>query len=209
QVIVATDDERIEQACESFGARVVLTDPACPSGTDRVAQVAQQVEGEIFVNVQGDEPEIEPEAIDTLIALMEGGPDMATLAVRCHDPEAFASPAVVKALVSPSGRALYFTRATAPFDRERRGAMPEGGFLRHLGIYAYTREFLAELCTLPPSPLEQIEHLEQLRVLEAGRTIQVGEVARAAPGIDTEEDYQAFAHRWHMRQGSSGAKGDL
>ena len=201
RVIVATDDQRIGEAVASFNGEWVLTLPDHPSGTDRVAEVARHLNCDVVVNVQGDEPEIEPQAIETLVSVLGDGPHpMATLACSfaalrrqgiTADP---ADPHCVKVVCS-GGRALYFSRSVVPFvrhtDREFYGPH------LHLGVYAYRREFLLKLAALAPTPLERLEGLEQLRVLEHGFTIGVGIVERAAVGIDTPADYAAFVKRYN------------
>jgi 3-deoxy-manno-octulosonate cytidylyltransferase (CMP-KDO synthetase) len=205
-VVIATDDERIHEACASFGAEVAMTSPACASGTDRVAEAARSLDADIIVNLQGDEPEMDPSTIDRVIALCdEGGAAIGTAAARSRDGAAFRDPAVVKAITAADGRALYFTRAAAPYDRESKGGLPPGGFLWHLGIYGFRRAALARVAALAPSPLERTEMLEQLRWLEAGLELRVAEVERASSGIDTEEQYQAFIARWRAR--AAGQRG--
>lgn len=199
RIIVATDDSRIADAVETFGAEVVMTRPDHPSGTDRVAEVAAGLpDAAILLNLQGDEPEISGQAIDALVALLESDPDapMATLATPIHEQEMFLDPACVKVVVSANRRALYFSRAPIPHARESQGE-PFG--LLHLGVYAYRREFLLRLAALPPSRLEQTERLEQLRVLEAGFPILVAEVEEHGVGIDTPEDYRRFVARWRAQ----------
>jgi 3-deoxy-manno-octulosonate cytidylyltransferase (CMP-KDO synthetase) len=195
-VIVATDDPRIVAAVESFGGWVVLTRRDHPSGTDRVAEAAGQLDADVIVNLQGDEPLIDPASIDLLVGRLVADPDaaMATLAVPLAALEQWHNPNCVKVVCDAAGRALYFSRSPIPFVRDGRpdfaGRPPR--FLQHLGIYAYRRHFLLQLAQMPPEPLEQLEKLEQLRVLARGRTIQVGLVDRAGPGVDTYEDYQRF-----------------
>ena len=200
RVVVAADDDEIRLAVEQYGGEAVMTSPACQSGTDRVAEIARDYKQfDIFVNVQGDEPEIEPAAIDQVIALLEENPtaSMATLAAPIHDAEVLADPGCVKIARTASGQALYFSRSPIPFIRDAPSpATPvEGLHLLHIGLYAYRREFLLQLASLPPSPLEQAERLEQLRALEAGATIHVGLIDAAAAGIDTIEDYHRFVAR--------------
>jgi len=195
-VIVATDDPRIEAAVKSFGGQVELTRRDHPSGTDRVAEVARQLDADVIVNLQGDEPLVDPASIDLLPGLLEGdaGADMATLAVRISTPAQWRNPNCVKVVCDAAGRALYFSRSPIPFVRDGQPdfhAEP-ACFLQHLGIYAYRRRFLLSLAALPPEPLEQLEKLEQLRVLTLGRRIQVGLVEHAAGGVDTYDDYQRF-----------------
>lgn len=195
-VIVATDDPRIEAAVESFGGRVVRTKRSHPSGTDRVAEVASQTDAEIILNVQGDEPLIDPASLDLLANLLQGNPaaEMATLAVPFQSVEHWKNPNCVKVVCDNNGRALYFSRSPIPFVRDGAPdltARPPS-FLLHLGLYAYRRDFLLKLAAAPPEPLEQLEKLEQLRVLALGRHIQVGIVAHAGIGVDTREDYDRF-----------------
>jgi 3-deoxy-manno-octulosonate cytidylyltransferase (CMP-KDO synthetase) len=206
RIIVATDDIRIAEAVRAFGGEVAMTCPDHPSGTDRVAEVARALpEAQIIVNVQGDEPEIEPFALDRLLALMEDDVSlpMATLATPIHDESIFLDPACVKVVCSSSSRALYFSRSPIPGHRDgHRPGHPWG--LLHLGLYAYRRDFLLGLSKLAPSRLEQTEKLEQLRVLEAGYAIAVGIVDEPSVGIDTPEDYRRFVQR--CRQTSAGQR---
>jgi 3-deoxy-manno-octulosonate cytidylyltransferase (CMP-KDO synthetase) len=195
-VVVATDDPRIVAAVESFGGHVVLTRRNHPSGTDRVAEVAGGLDAEVVINLQGDEPLVDPAALDLLAELLQANPDteMATLATPLRSLAQYHSPNCVKAVCDAAGRALYFSRSPLPYVRDgqpdltRRPAL----FLQHLGLYAYRRGFLLSLAALPPSPLEQLEKLEQLRVLTAGHTIRVGVVEQAGFGVDTYEDYERF-----------------
>jgi 3-deoxy-manno-octulosonate cytidylyltransferase (CMP-KDO synthetase) len=196
QVLVATDDTRIAAAVASFGGKAVMTRADHPSGSDRVAEVARKVECDIVLNVQGDEPLVDPASLDLLATLLEKNPgcDMATLATPLTSIEDWRNPNCVKAVLDNHGRALYFSRSPVPFVRgaEPKFDKPSLQFLQHLGLYAYRRNFLQELSKLPPHPLEQLEKLEQLRVLGQGRTIQVGIVAEASIGVDTYEDYERF-----------------
>lgn len=205
EVVVATDDARIRDAVRSFGGRAVMTRADHPSGTDRVAEVAAGLAADLIVNVQGDEPQIDPGAIDRLAALLAGDPqaDLATLAVPIPDRDSYLSPNVVKVVCDDRGRALYFSRAPVPFVRDGEpdfSARP-ARFLQHLGIYAYRRGFLLRLAATPPHPLEEAEKLEQLRVLGAGGAISVGLVAHAHRGVDTPADYAAFVRSY--RDGGS------
>jgi 3-deoxy-manno-octulosonate cytidylyltransferase (CMP-KDO synthetase) len=207
-VVVATDHPEIALEVERFGGQAVMTSPDCASGTDRVAAAVQQMPAaRIIVNVQGDEPEISPNAIDNLIALLEENPcaGMATLGTPLREPAQLANPACVKVVFDDSGRALYFSRSPIPYERDPvvAGLSTEPPkpfnqpplFYQHLGIYAYRREELFRFTALAPSSLEQTEKLEQLRLLQAGGTIVVGVVAHAASGIDTPADYAAFVAR--------------
>lgn len=195
-VIVATDDDRIESAVRSFGGNVVRTRPDHPSGTDRVAEVARGLDADIIVNLQGDEPMIDPASLDLLPLLLhhDSGADMATLAVPIATKEQWLNPNCVKVVCDATGRALYFSRSPIPFvrDGEPNFAAEPPLFLQHLGLYAYRRSFLLSLATLPPEPLEQLERLEQLRVLALGRRIAVGVVRQTSIGVDTRADYDQF-----------------
>jgi 3-deoxy-manno-octulosonate cytidylyltransferase (CMP-KDO synthetase) len=195
-VVVATDDPRIVAAVESFGGRVATTRRDHPSGTDRVAEVARQLDADVVLNLQGDEPLIDPASLDCLFDLLRDNPTvpMATLAVPLATAEQWHNPNCVKVVCDAAGRALYFSRSPIPFVRDGRpdfAARPPC-FLQHLGLYAYRRDFLLRLASLPPAPLEQAEKLEQLRVLALGHPIQVGVVGHAGLGVDTYEDYQRF-----------------
>jgi 3-deoxy-manno-octulosonate cytidylyltransferase (CMP-KDO synthetase) len=195
EVLVATDDERVVAALEPFGTRAVMTSPAHQSGTDRVAEVARGSDAEIVVNVQGDEPEIEPEIVDALIErLQTTGDDMATAATPFADPADVANPNLVKVVTTLEGRAIYFSRSPIPFFRDPTIGPPPAYYL-HLGIYAYRRDFLLQYASWPPTPLELTEKLEQLRALEHGRSLFVLKVARATHGIDTAEQYEEFVRR--------------
>jgi len=201
RVIVATDDARIAEAVVGFGGECVMTRSDHPTGTDRVAEVAAGLTGaRIVVNLQGDEPEISGHALDLVVALLERDPDasMATLATPVVSEEVYRDPSCVKVVCSGAGRALYFSRSPIPHHRDGVSNRPSGQPLAylHLGLYAYRRDFLLELATLHPSPLESAERLEQLRVLEAGRPIAVGIVDEPSVGIDTPEDYRRFVARW-------------
>jgi 3-deoxy-manno-octulosonate cytidylyltransferase (CMP-KDO synthetase) len=195
-VIVATDDERILDAVRSFGGRAVMTQAEHPSGTDRVAEVARSLSHDIIVNLQGDEPMLEPATLDLVADLLRKDPQasMATLGVPIQSVEQWRDPNCVKLVRDVYGRALYFSRSPIPFARDADPDFQKypGVFLQHLGLYAYRRNFLLDLATWPPAPLEEIEKLEQLRVLSLGQRIQVGVVAQASRGIDTPADYERF-----------------
>jgi 3-deoxy-manno-octulosonate cytidylyltransferase (CMP-KDO synthetase) len=193
-VVVATDDVRIVQAVRSFGGRVAMTRADHVSGTDRVAEVAESLDVDVIVNLQGDEPLIEPETLDLLPDLLARHPDadMATLAVPIASMEQWHDPNCVKVVCDTQGRAIYFSRSPIPFVRDAQPDFRSGLFLQHLGLYAYRRSFLLELAKLPPEPLEECEKLEQLRVLAVGRRIHVGVVAHASRGVDTPADYERF-----------------
>lgn len=202
RVIVATDDRRILEAVASFGGYAVMTREDHVSGTDRIAEVAESCDADIFVNVQGDEPEIEPSHIDQLVALMTADTNLPIGTLACPfpadaDPR---DPNAVKVVVDRHGRALYFSRSLIPYPRDEGGVPSDArSWLLHIGIYAYRRDFLLRLASMPAGVLERVEKLEQLRVLEAGHPIAVGIVDRAAVGIDTPEDYAAFVARANAR----------
>jgi 3-deoxy-manno-octulosonate cytidylyltransferase (CMP-KDO synthetase) len=195
EVIVATDDQRIVDALRPFETRCVMTSPAHQSGTDRIAEVARGLGDDIIVNVQGDEPEIEPEIIDALVERLESTTDdMATAATAFREGMDVADPNLVKVVSGIDGRAIYFSRSPVPFWRDRTGG-PAPTYYLHLGIYAYRREFLLQFSSWPPTFLESTEKLEQLRALEHGRSIYVLTVDRATHGIDTAEQYADFVRR--------------
>ncbi|MCI0641350.1 MAG: 3-deoxy-manno-octulosonate cytidylyltransferase [Gemmataceae bacterium] len=202
EVFVATDDERIARAVSEFNGRVAMTRADHASGTDRVAEVAAGLDADIIVNLQGDEPLIDPAVLDLLPELLrkDTSSPMATLAVPIKSEEQWRDPNCVKVVRDDLGRALYFSRSPIPFVRDGSpdfGA-PEPRFLQHLGLYAYRRSFLLQLAKQPPCALEQIEKLEQLRVLAMGRSIQVGIVQHASRGVDTPEDYRRFVETYRM-----------
>lgn len=200
-VVVAADCEEIAAAVRGFGGKVEMTSPECASGTDRVAEIARRVEGvEIFVNVQGDEPEISPKAIDLAVRLLEQDPGavMSTLATPIRTKARLDDPACVKVVFDARGRAIYFSRAAIPFAREWHDELLTAEpphFHQHIGLYAYRREFLLQLAGLPRAGIEVVENLEQLRVLEAGHAIVVGTIDEPTVGIDTPADYAAFVAR--------------
>ena len=187
RVIIATDDERIAATARAFGAEVAMTRADHPSGTDRVAEVAANLEAELIVNVQGDEPLVDPAAIDAAVAPLTADPTipMGTLAAPVEEITDLANPNVVKVVVDQAGFALYFSRLPIPFVRDGQAGVTR---YRHLGLYVYRRDFLLGLAKLTPTPLEQAEMLEQLRVLEHGHRIKVVIVGKASPGVDTPED---------------------
>jgi 3-deoxy-manno-octulosonate cytidylyltransferase (CMP-KDO synthetase) len=200
RVLIAADDERIVRAAREFGAECVLTSRDHASGTDRIAEAVGTSDADIVVNVQGDEPQVEPEHIDTVARLLVDNPSaqMATLAARFTDREQVANPNVVKVIVSSCVaplRAIYFSRSVIPYDREKGGVGDLNAYLRHLGIYAYRRDFLLRITSWPQTPLEKQEKLEQLRAIEHGCTILVAKVDHTAEGIDTPEQYAAFVAR--------------
>jgi 3-deoxy-manno-octulosonate cytidylyltransferase (CMP-KDO synthetase) len=185
QVLVATDSEEVASVCRGKGIPVAMTSPNCPSGTDRVQQVANSIDADVYVNIQGDEPTLTPDFFAPLIQLFDRPEvEVGTLAVRCA-PEDIGNPNAVKVVSALDGRALYFSRSTIPFDRDAQGF---SGYRKHLGIYAYRKAALARFAALAPSPLEVTERLEQLRLLENGIALYVAEAPRDTIGVDTEAD---------------------
>lgn len=196
RIVVATDDQRITDALKPFGTEVRMTSPAHQSGTDRIAEVARGLSDDIVVNVQGDEPEIEPEIVDALIErLQTHTDDMATAATPFAPGADPTNPNLVKVILATEGdgRAIYFSRSPIPYRRDTTVELP---YLLHLGIYAYRRSFLLEFASWKPTPLEMAEKLEQLRALEHGRSIFVLKVRRATHGIDTPDQYDEFVKRY-------------
>ncbi len=191
RVLVATDDERIARAVTDFGGEAVLTRSEHRSGTERLAEVAARIPAAIYVNVQSDEPLIEPGAIDLAAGLLlaEPGLGLATLAAPLRDARQLLEPSVVKVVTDFEGNALYFSRAPIPWVQNPDQA-DRARYLRHLGLYAYRRETLLEYPTLPPGELEQIEQLEQLRWLENGYRMRVALTVSEAVGVDTPEDVE-------------------
>ena len=200
-VVIATDDEAIAREARGFGAAVVMTSPQCPSGTDRVAEAVRQLpRAEIIVNLQGDEPDADGAAIDRLFELMHKKPsaNMATLATPLRERAMLDDPACVKVAFDEAGRALYFSRSVIPHPREwsdRLLTADDPAFYLHLGVYAYRRPLLMQITRWAPGRLEQIEKLEQLRVLENGESILVELAPHPTRGIDTPADYAAFVAR--------------
>ena len=188
-VIIATDDDRICTVARSFGARVRMTRSDHLSGTDRAAEVASAEDAEIFVNIQGDEPLISPDAIDAAILPLVHEPDlvMGTLKKRIEDPREITDPNVVKVVTNRSGDAVYFSRCAIPFAREPSGGTP---YFKHIGLYVYRRDFLLAYPELPVGPLEAAERLEQLRALENGFSIRVVETEYESLGVDTPQDLE-------------------
>jgi 3-deoxy-manno-octulosonate cytidylyltransferase (CMP-KDO synthetase) len=203
-VIVATDDPRIVAAVDSFGGGAVMTRKDHPSGTDRVAEVAKLLQDEIIVNLQGDEPLIDPRALDLLIERLENDvtADVTTLACPLHSIEQYHNPNCVKVVTNDADNALYFSRSPVPFVRDGQPdftARP-ARFLQHVGIYAYRRSFLFAYAATPPAPLERLEKLEQLRALAMGCTIGVGRIDQPTLGVDTYDDYQRFVAVYRLIQ---------
>jgi 3-deoxy-manno-octulosonate cytidylyltransferase (CMP-KDO synthetase) len=214
RVVVATDDARVMEVCKGFGAEAVLTRGDHPNGTSRLNEAAALLgvrSDDLVVNVQGDEPELEPEAIDAAVSAlrsgetMPGGCAIGTLAVPFQTGEDSRDPNCVKVVVGLDGRALYFSRSPIPFDRDGRGGS-DAAMLRHVGLYVYRRAFLDRYVALPSTPLERAEQLEQLRALQHGFGIAVAVRSAARIGIDTSEQYEAFVARFNAdgRKHSAG-----
>ena len=195
-VVIACSETVVKDAVEAAGGRAVMTDPDLPSGTDRVKACADSLDPkrqhDIIINVQGDMPTLDPSLIAAILPPFENpNVDMTTAAVATSDPREIADPNVVKAVIGSDGRALYFTRASAPSG--------DGPVMHHLGLYGYRRAALDRFCALPPSPLERREKLEQLRALEDGMHIEVVIVTAAPHGVDTPEDLDR-ARREYLKQ---------
>jgi 3-deoxy-manno-octulosonate cytidylyltransferase (CMP-KDO synthetase) len=194
EVVVATDDARIVEAVEAFGGRVRLTRTTHRTGSDRIAEVARDLDCAIVVNVQGDEPFIEPAMIEQVLEpfAADRAIVVTTLRRRITDPADLANPNVVKVVVDARGDALYFSRAPIPFDRDPEQAAPTAARLayRHVGLYAYRRDFLLTMTALEQTPLERLEALEQLRVLEHGYRIRTVETSYDSISVDTPEDLE-------------------
>jgi 3-deoxy-manno-octulosonate cytidylyltransferase (CMP-KDO synthetase) len=200
-VVIATDDERIAAEARRFGAPVRMTRPDHPTGADRVAEVASTDSAAFIVNIQGDEPLIDPGAIDAavLALLDEPGIPMGTLMKRIENPADLADPNVVKVVTGRDGCALYFSRAPIPHVR---GGGPARAF-KHIGLYVYQRDFLLSYPDLPVGPLEESERLEQLRALENGHRIRVVETEYESLGVDTPADLERVARLFHSRAEAS------
>ena len=215
KVIIAADDKRIAEAAESFGAECILTSPEHKSGTDRIAEAVRDIDVDIVINVQADEPEIDPGNIDFLARLLLETQNsklktqnyrMATLAADFQNADQIADPNIVKVITDAGGRAIYFSRAPIPYDREKAGIGNVSQYLRHIGTYAYRKDLLLKITELPQSHLERIEKLEQLRAIENGFDILVGKVKHTSDGIDTPDQYADFVKRY-KRQVKNQIKG--
>lgn len=217
EVVIATDDERIKNACLKFTDKVVMTSSSCLSGTQRVCEVAKKLSYSVIINVQGDEPLISPHIIDRLVEVFEKDKEivMATAISKIKKRDDFFSPSVVKVVIDKYSNAIYFSRAGIPYLRNK-SPDPSFGWVpilrmgtpplyQHIGIYGYRKDFLIKFCQLPPSSLEQIEGLEQLRVLENGYKIKVIKCNYQGRGVDVPEDVKKIetylsAHRRGTKQ---------
>jgi 3-deoxy-manno-octulosonate cytidylyltransferase (CMP-KDO synthetase) len=189
-LVIATDDERIRSAAEEFRARVKMTRSDHATGTDRVAEVASASNAEIIVNIQGDEPLIDPAAIDAAVLglLNDDDAEMGTLKKRIEREREITDPNVVKVVTDRHGNAIYFSRSPIPYVREAAGEST--AYFKHIGLYVYRSQFLLSYSDLPMGPLEQAERLEQLRAIENGHKIRVVETEYESLGVDTPEDWE-------------------
>ena len=199
-IVIAVDKEKVKKAVESFGAKCILTSSEHPSGTDRIAEIAQTVEADVFVNVQADEPLIDPAMVDELAQVFkyEHNINMATLITRIHKKQDIFNPNVIKVVVDRKGFALYFSRSPIPYVRDDgtetiscdmgQTSDISASYFKHIGLYAYTKDFLFKYTGFPKSMLENEEKLEQLRVLEHGYKIKTVETRHETISVDTQED---------------------
>lgn len=191
-LIIATDDDRVIKVIEEFGGKVVYTSPKQPTGTDRIAEVVNPLDVRVVVNIQGDEPLIHPQMINDLATtlLEDESIVMATLIKKIDDDQEINNPHVVKVVVDKDGFALYFSRAPIPRIKNRGSRIKDQGYYKHIGLYAYTKDFLFTFTNLPPSRLEKLEGLEQLRALEYGYRIKTVETEFDTVGVDTPKDLE-------------------
>ena len=194
-VVVATDDDRIRQAVENFGGQVMMTSPAHSTGTDRVAEVADVMDAQYYVNIQGDEPLIDPSFIDKCANLLLDGEEMSTLVTRIETRGDLLDQNVVKVIIDQDGHAVYFSRHAVPFprkylDRGKDVDLAQSTYLRHVGVYGYSRKALLEIVSAGRCEMEDLESLEQLRALHIGIKIRVGFVGAASPCVDVPEDIE-------------------
>ena len=197
QALIATDDERVMAACAEFGGACVMTSTEHQSGTDRIAEAVADKDVDIIVNLQADEPEIDPAYIDQVARLLIDNPDasMATLLAPFESADDVANPNIVKCITDSQDKAIYFSRSVIPYDRDNQGPGEPSRYLRHLGIYAYRKDFLLTFTAIQPSFLEKAEKLEQLRAIEHGYSIITGKVKHGWDGIDTPAQYAEFVKR--------------
>lgn len=184
-VIIATDDDEVMQLAEANGWKAQMTSSSHRSGTDRVNEVARRVPADVYVNIQGDLPLLRPEQVEALLKPMQRAEVMVSTVKTPCKPEEITNPNAVKVVTDRNGRAIYFSRSTIPYDRDRSGNIQ---YFKHLGLYAYRRNALERFCSLPESKLEAAERLEQLRLLENGIDIYVEETPFGSVEVDTEED---------------------
>ena len=204
KVIVATDDQRIFDAVTNFNGNVVMTSPTAANGTERIAEVTQNLDAKLIVNIQGDEPLIDPDVIDQLVVLMKENPaaPVGTLVKKIEDAENLINPNIPKVVVDKDFYALYFSRSIIPFHRDRadqRKLIRNEKYYQHIGLYIYRREFLLKFVKLPMSNLERIERLEQLRILENGYKIKVALTETDSIGVDVPSDIDRVISYVHGR----------
>ncbi len=206
-VVVATDDERIAAVVRRFGGRVRMTSAGHPSGTDRLAEVASSEQAALYVNIQGDEPLIDPEAIDAAILSVHGDESvpMGTLKKLIADPTDIVNTNVVKVVTNLQNDAIYFSRCPIPYERDGRSGTPL--YAKHIGLYVYRRDFLLQYPDLRIGPLEQAERLEQLRALENGYRIRVVETEYESLGVDTPEDLERVNQLFGVAAETFGRRG--
>lgn len=193
EVLIATENQIVVDAAAQFGAKAVLTSESCQSGTDRVYEAAQNRPERIIINVQGDEPFIAPSTVQKIARLLQADPqcDIASAVAPTLDENKINDPNCVKAVLNKEGRALYFSRSRVPYKRELTEENKKAPYWQHCGIYGYQRKALERFVSLPPSPLEQLERLEQLRALEDGMVLKCVVIESAGPAIDTAHDLAA------------------
>lgn len=192
EVIVATDDDRIQKCVSAFGGKVEMTSENHTNGTERCAEVAKRNEAEYYINIQGDEPFIKPEQIGSLATILDGKVELGTLVKKIVDPSLLDNPNTMKVVLSREKNALYFSRACVPYlrDHPKSEWLNHHTFYKHIGIYAYRKDVLAEIVKLPQGDLEKAESLEQLRWLEKGYQIKIAETKLETIGIDAPEDVE-------------------
>lgn len=192
EVIVATDDQRIRECVEGFGGKVAMTSPDHTNGTERCAEVASTNPADYYINIQGDEPFIHPEQIDTLAAILDGDTQLGTLVKKITDPDLLTNHNTMKVVLKKNWEAIYFSRNCVPFVRDHAPEiwLDHHTFYKHIGIYAYRSDILQEITKLPQGLLEKAESLEQLRWIENGYSIKVAETQHETIGIDTPEDIE-------------------
>ncbi len=197
-VVIATENQQVVDTCNSFGAKAIITSDQCQSGTDRIFEATQGGNEQFIINVQGDEPFINPQTIIKIAEVLRNDPacDIATAVMATTDDAKIDNPNCVKAVLGKDMRALYFSRSRVPFKREPAAENKDFIYWHHCGIYGYRKEALKRFVSLPQSPLEKVEKLEQLRALEDGMTIKCVQIEPAGPAIDTKEDLQRAEAYW-------------
>lgn len=197
-VVIATESQQVVDTCSAFGAKAIITSDQCQSGTDRIFEATQGCNEQFIINVQGDEPFINPQTIIKIAEVLRNDPacDIATAVMATTDDAKIDNPNCVKAVLGKDMRALYFSRSRVPFKREPSAENKDFIYWHHCGIYGYRKEALKRFVSLPQSPLEKVEKLEQLRALEDGMTIKCVQIEPAGPAIDTPHDLQRAEQYW-------------